>query len=131
MLHRQPWRPLSFDAMNTQRHEFLEPVSIELEPDRLLKPGAQVSASRDPVHSEIRLHATFRIRVSGVDDVVTIQTVGEAYRFLLDNRHIEWLEHYGLHKRAAAALVNASERAVLARAATDAVRVLLRHAKLL
>jgi hypothetical protein len=116
--------------MNTQRHEFPEPVSIELEPDRPLKPGGSVS-SRDPVDSEIRLHAIFNIRLKGVDDLITIQTVGEAYRFLLDNRHIEWLEHYGLHKRACAALTAASERAVLARAATDAIRALFKHAKLL
>lgn len=117
--------------MNTQRHEFPEPVSIALEPDRPLQPGASVSPSRDPVSSEIRLHAIFKVRLNGVEGVITIQTVGEAYRFLLDNRHVEWLEHYGLHKRALAALSEASERAVLARAATDAVRGVLKHARLI
>lgn len=86
---------------------------------------------RDPVESDIRLHAIFRIRVNGLDEPVTIQTVGDAFRFLLDSRHVEWLEHYGLHRRACAALTAAAERAVLARAATDAVRALLKQAKLL
>ena len=127
---RSLWPALSMRAMNSQRQSFDQAVPVELEPSRLLS-GAPGSAVRDPVQSDVRLHAIFRIRLQGEAEPLTIQTVGEAYRFLLDSRHVEWLEHYGLHKRACTALTAASERAVLARAATDAVRALFRQAKLL
>jgi hypothetical protein len=83
---------------------------------------------RDPVHSETRLHAIFRIRVNG--EPLTIQTVGEASRFLSDYRFIEWMQFYRLHKAACEALIAASESAVMVRPATDAVRRLLRQAHL-
>jgi hypothetical protein len=83
---------------------------------------------RDSVRSETRLHAIFRIRVDG--EPVTIQTVGEASRLLSDYRFIEWMQFYRLHKAARAALDAASESAVMARPATDAVRRLFRHAGL-
>jgi hypothetical protein len=83
---------------------------------------------RDPVHSETRLNAIFRIRIDG--EPVTIQTVGEASRFLSDYRFIEWMQFYRLHRVACAALVAASESAVMVRPATDAVRRLFRQAHL-
>ena len=83
---------------------------------------------RDPVKSETRLHAIFKIRING--EPVTIQTIGEASRLLSDYRHIEWMQFYRLHRRACAALEAASESAVMVRPATDAVRRLFRQAKL-
>jgi hypothetical protein len=83
---------------------------------------------RDPVHSETRLNAIFRIRING--EPVTIQTVGEASRLLSDYRFIEWMQFYRLHKAACAALIAASESAVMVRPATDAVRRLFRQANL-
>jgi hypothetical protein len=83
---------------------------------------------RDPVHSETRLHAIFNIRVNG--EPMTIRTVGEASRFLSDYRFIEWMQFYRQHRLACAALIEASESAVMVRPATDAVRRLFRQARL-
>ena len=83
----------------------------------------------DPLQSETPLAATFTLTVDGRP--VVIRTVGSALRFISENRCVEWMEYYGAYNGAKAALERAATNAMLARAATDALRVLLAQSKLL
>jgi hypothetical protein len=81
--------------------------------------------------STVPLQATFRLKLVDSSEPLTIKTVGEAYRFVSNDGVVEWIEVYGLRKRALEALRAASHNAMLSRRATDAVRALLAGAKLL
>ena len=83
----------------------------------------------DPIRSETPLAATFTLTVDGKR--VAIQTVGGALRFITENKCVEWMEYYGAYNGAKVALERAATNAMLARAATDALRVLFSQSKLL
>lgn len=83
----------------------------------------------DPLQSETPLAATFTLSIDGRP--VVIRTVGSALRFISENRCVEWMEYYGAYNSARAALERAASDAMLSRAATDALRVLLAQSKLL
>jgi len=83
----------------------------------------------DPLQSETPLAATFTLTVDGRP--VVIRTVGSALRFISENRCVEWMEYYGAYNGAKAALERAAANAMMARAATDALRLLLAQSKLL
>jgi hypothetical protein len=83
----------------------------------------------DPSSSETPLRTTFKIRLNG--NTLAIATVGQAYQFLTNYNSVEWMEFRTLHEDAVAALEGASDDAMLAVPATNAVRVLFVSAKLL
>ena len=83
----------------------------------------------DSTQSRTPLAATFTLTVDGKP--VVIQTVGSALRFISENRCVEWIEYRGSWNAAKAALERAAGNAMLARPATDALRVLLTQSKLL
>lgn len=83
----------------------------------------------DPLQSRTPLSATFTLTIDGKP--LVIQTVGVALRFLSENRCVEWMEYYGAYNSAKAALEQAAANAMMARAATDALRRLLAQSKLL
>ena len=83
----------------------------------------------DSLQSRTPLAATFTLTVDG--NLVMIQTVGSALRFISENRCVEWIEYQGAYNAAKAALERAATDAMLARAATDALRVLFTQSKLL
>jgi hypothetical protein len=83
----------------------------------------------DPLRSETPLAATFTLTVDG--KLVVIQTVGTALRFLTENKCVEWMEFYGAYHAAKVALERAAGNAIMSRAATDAVRLLLAQSKLI
>jgi len=83
----------------------------------------------DPLRSETPLAATFTLTVDG--QRVQIQTVGSALRFITENNCVEWMEFQGAYKSAKTALERAAENAMLSRAATDAMRLLLARSKLI
>ena len=69
------------------------------------------------------------MRIEGQETVV-ISTVGDAFRFVTSPGPVEWLEYYGLHKAARAALHEAADNGMRTRHATDAVRRQLFRAQL-
>jgi hypothetical protein len=83
----------------------------------------------DPLQSQTPLVATFTLTVDGKR--VPIQTVGAALRFITENKCVEWIEYYGAYNTAKDALERAATNAMLARKATDALRVLFAQSKLL
>lgn len=83
----------------------------------------------DPLQSRTPLAATFTLTVDGRP--VVIRTVGSALRFISENRCVEWMEFYGAYNAARDALERAATNAILARSATDALRVLFAQSKLL
>ena len=83
----------------------------------------------DAIRSETPLAATFTLTIDG--QRVAIQTVGAALRFITENKCVEWMEYYGAYNGAKAALERAATNAMLSRAATDALRILLTQSKLL
>ena len=83
----------------------------------------------DPLRSETPLAATFTLTVDG--QRVQIQTVGSALRFITENNCVEWMEFQGAYRSAKTALESAAENAMLSRAATDAMRLLLARSKLI
>ncbi len=83
----------------------------------------------DPSSSDTPLRTTFKIRLNG--DTLAIATVGQAYRFLTNFNSVEWMEFRSLHDDAVSALEGASDNAILAVQATNAVRALFVSAKLL
>lgn len=83
----------------------------------------------DPYACETPLTATFTIRIDGHS--LVLRHVGETLRFITDKRFIEWMEFYGMHKDAIEALEAAAGNAMLARQATNAVRLLFSRAGLI
>lgn len=84
---------------------------------------SDVSKSRTP------LRATFRIKLNG--ETVALDTVGEAYAFIVNLNMVEWMEFQSLHADAKAALEAAAENGMLNVQATNALRALFVRAKLL
>lgn len=82
-----------------------------------------------PASSETRLRTTFNIKVNGKP--VGISTVGQAYQFLTSLNSVEWMEFKSLHDQAMASLEAASDNAILTVQATNALRTLFVHAKML
>jgi len=80
-------------------------------------------------NSETPLRTTFRLRLNGKP--VSISTVGQAYQFLTTLSSIEWMEYRTLHDDAVDLLERAAGNAMLTVQATNAVRALFVHAKLL
>jgi hypothetical protein len=83
----------------------------------------------DPAGSETRLRTTFNIKVNGKP--IAISTVGQAYQFLTSLNSVEWMEFKSLHDKAMAALEAAADNAILTVQATNALRTLFVHAKML
>ncbi|WP_315703585.1 MULTISPECIES: hypothetical protein [unclassified Bradyrhizobium] len=83
----------------------------------------------DPASSETRLRTTFNIKVNGKS--VAISTVGQAYQFLASLNAVEWMEFRSLHGQAVSALEAAADNAIMTVQATNAVRTLFVHAKML
>ena len=75
------------------------------------------------------LTATFKIRLNG--ETISIDTVGEAYRFITNLSSVEWIEFKSLHADAVSALQRAAGNAMLSVQATAALRALFVRAKLL
>lgn len=82
-----------------------------------------------PLKSETPLAATFTLTIDGKP--IVINTVGSALRFLTENRCVDWMEYDGPYNAARDALERASHNAMMARAATDALRILLQQSRLL
>ncbi|MDQ8726124.1 hypothetical protein [Bradyrhizobium sp. LHD-71] len=82
-----------------------------------------------PLKSETPLAATFTLTIDGKP--IVINTVGSALRFLTENRCVDWMEYDGPYNTARDALERASHNAMMTRAATDALRILLQQSKLL
>ena len=75
------------------------------------------------------LRAVFKINLNG--KTVSIETVGQAYRFITNLSSIEWIEFRSLHADAMSSLQGAAGNAMLTVQATDALRALFVRAKLL
>ena len=75
------------------------------------------------------LRAVFKINLNG--KTVSIETVGQAYRFITNLSSIEWIEFRSLHAAAVTSLQGAAGNAMLTVQATDALRALFVRAKLL
>jgi hypothetical protein len=75
------------------------------------------------------LRAVFKINLNG--KTVSIETVGQAYRFITNLSSIEWIEFRSLHADAVSSLQGAAGNAMLTVQATDALRALFVRAKLL
>lgn len=84
---------------------------------------------REPSSSDTPLTAIFKVKLDG--EIVSIASVGEAYRFITTLSSIEWMEFRSLHHEAIASLRGAAENAMLSAPATDALRALLARARLL
>lgn len=82
----------------------------------------------DVLNSQTPLRASFRIKLDG--EHVTIDTVGQAYRFITVLSPIEWMEFRSLHDEAKAALEAAAGNAMLSIQATQALRLLFARARL-
>lgn len=79
--------------------------------------------------SETPLRTSFRIKLNG--ESVTIETVGQACRFITSLSTVEWVEFQTLQNDAEAALEAAAENAMMSVQATNALRALFVRAKLL
>jgi len=79
--------------------------------------------------SETPLRATFKVRLNG--KIISIGTVGQAYKFITNLSSIEWLEFRALHDEAIVQLEGAAENAMLTVQATNALRALFVRAKVL
>ena len=75
------------------------------------------------------LRAVFKINLNG--KTVSIETVGQAYRFITNLSSIEWIEFRSLHADAVTSLQGAAGNAMLTVQATDALRALFVRARLL
>jgi hypothetical protein len=75
------------------------------------------------------LRAVFKINLNG--KTVSIETVGQAYRFITNLSSIEWIEFRSLHADAMSSLQGAAGNAMLTVQATDALRALFVRARLL
>jgi hypothetical protein len=84
---------------------------------------------RETSESDTPLRATFKINLNG--KMVSIGTVGQAYRFITNLSAVEWIEFRSLHADAVSALQGAAGNAILTVQATNALRVLFVRARLL
>jgi hypothetical protein len=84
---------------------------------------SDVSSSQTP------LRASFKIKLNG--EAVTIDTVGQAYRFITSLSPVEWMEFRSLHADAKVALEAAATNGMLSIQATQALRRLFVRAGLL
>jgi hypothetical protein len=75
------------------------------------------------------LIATFKVKLNG--ETISIDTVGQAYRFITNLSAVEWMEFRSLHQDAVAALGGAADNAMLRVQATNALRALFVRARLL
>ena len=75
------------------------------------------------------LRAVLKINLNG--KTVSIETVGQAYRFITNLSSIEWIEFRSLHTDAVTSLQGAAGNAMLTVQATDALRALFVRARLL
>jgi hypothetical protein len=82
----------------------------------------------DAAASDTPLRAVFKLSLNGL--TVSIETVGQAYRFITNLSSIEWIEFRALHADAVRALQGAADNAILTVQATDALRALFVRAKL-
>jgi hypothetical protein len=80
-------------------------------------------------NSQKRLGASFAIKSNG--ELIRIETIGQAYRFITNFSSAEWLEFWSLHSEAKAALEAANENGMLTVQATNALRALFIRSKLL
>jgi hypothetical protein len=80
-------------------------------------------------NSDTPLRTTFKIRLNG--DIVSIGTVGQAYRFIENLSSVEWMEFRSLHEDAVRCLQGAAGNAMLTVQATNALRALFVRARLL
>ena len=87
------------------------------------------SSAGDAAASDTPLRAVFKINLNG--QTVSIETVGQAYRFITNLSSVEWIEFRALHSDAVSALQRAGGNAMLTVQATDALRALFVRAKLL
>ena len=83
----------------------------------------------DAADSDTPLRAVLKINLNG--KTVSIETVGQAYRFITNLSSIEWIEFRALHAVAVSALQRAAGNAMLTVQATNALRTLFIRAKLL
>ena len=83
----------------------------------------------DAADCDTPLRAVFKINLNG--KTVSIETVGQAYRFITKLSSIEWIEFRALHADAVGALQRAAGNAMLSVQATDALRALFIRARLL
>ncbi len=83
----------------------------------------------DAAASDTPLRAVFKINLNG--KTMSIDTVGQAYRFITNLSSIEWIEFRALHADAVSCLQRAAGNAMLTVQATDALRALFVRAKLL
>ena len=83
----------------------------------------------DAADSDTPLRAVFKINLNG--KMVSIGTVGQAYRFITNLSSIEWIEFRSLHAEAVSALQRAASNGMLTVQATNALRTLFIRAKLL
>jgi hypothetical protein len=79
--------------------------------------------------SETPLRATFKVKLNG--KIISIGTVGQAYKFITNLSSIEWMEFRSLHDEAIAQLEGAAEDAMLSVQATNALRALFVRARVL
>ena len=79
--------------------------------------------------SDTPLRAVFKIHLNGKTE--SIETVGQAYRFITNLSSIEWIEFRALHADAVSALQRAADNAMLTVQATNALRALFVRARLL
>jgi hypothetical protein len=84
---------------------------------------SEVSESGTP------LMTTFKVILNG--KMVSIGTVGQAYRFITSLSSVEWMEFRLLHQDAVDSLQSAAGNAMLTVQATNALRLLFARAKLL
>jgi hypothetical protein len=87
------------------------------------------SVAGDAATSDTPLRAVFKLNLNG--QTMSIETVGQAYRFITNLSSIEWIEFRALHADAVSSLQRAAGNAMLAVQATDALRALFVRAKLL
>jgi hypothetical protein len=83
----------------------------------------------DAATSETPLRAIFKVKLNG--KIISIGTIGQAYKFITNLSSIEWMEFRILHDEAIAQLEGAAENAMLTVQATDALRALFVRAKVL
>jgi hypothetical protein len=92
-------------------------------------PWRKQDAMTEASTSETPLKASFRIKLNG--ETVAIETIGQAYRFIINLGTVEWMEFTSLHDAATVALEAAAENAMMSVQATNALRTLFVRAKLL
>src|SRR5260370_1600124 len=83
----------------------------------------------EPSDCDTPLKATFKFKLNG--ETVSIDTVGQAYRFITELSSVEWMEFRSLHHDAVAALRGPAENSMLTAHATNTPRTLFPPANLL